>query len=46
MFQYARVGSPLELLDAGTATRRWRDGLIARFDGLGDRYPLFPTSAG
>jgi len=45
MFQYARVGSPLELLTAGTATRRWRDALIARFDALGDRYPLYPSEA-
>jgi glutathione S-transferase len=42
VFQYARLGSPLELLRAGTALRRWRDGLVARFDHLGDRFPGYP----
>ncbi len=42
MFQYARLGSPREILPAGTAVRRWRDALIARFDRLGDRYPAYP----
>jgi glutathione S-transferase-like protein len=38
MFQYARLGCPDEFLDEGTALRRWRDGLVQAFDGLGDRY--------
>jgi glutathione S-transferase len=44
VFQYARLGSPLELLRAGTALRRWRDGLVARFDHLGDRFPHYPDT--
>jgi glutathione S-transferase len=44
MFQYARLGSPHELLPAGTAVRRWRDALVARFDHLGDRYPGYPEN--
>jgi glutathione S-transferase len=43
VFQYARLGSPAELLRAGTALRRWRDGLVARFDHLGDRFPGYPA---
>jgi len=42
VFQYARLGSPHEILPAGTATRRWRDALVSRFDQLGDRYPGYP----
>jgi glutathione S-transferase len=42
-FQYARLGSPHELLREGTAVRRWRDAIITRFDGLGDRYPGYPA---
>lgn len=43
VFQYARLGSPHEILRPDTALRRWRDALIARFDHLGDRYPAYPT---
>ncbi len=43
VFQYARLGSPMELLRAGTALRRWRDGLVSRFDRLGDRFPTYPA---
>src|SRR5262249_58387653 len=43
MFQYARLGCPDEFLDEGTALRRWRDGLVQAFDGLGDRYPGYPS---
>jgi glutathione S-transferase len=43
VFQYARLGSPLELLRAGTALRRWRDQLVAKFDHLGDRFPTYPS---
>jgi glutathione S-transferase len=44
MFQYARLGCPDEFLAEGTALRRWRDGLVRAFDGLGDRYPGYPTA--
>jgi glutathione S-transferase len=44
-FQYARLGCPDEFLKEGTALRRWRDQLVRAFDGLGDRYPGYPTPA-
>ena len=44
VFQYARLGCPDEFLAEGTALRRWRDGLVQAFDGLGDRYPGYPAS--
>jgi glutathione S-transferase len=43
VFQYARLGCPDEFLDEGSALRRWRDGLVRAFDGLGDRYPGYPA---
>ena len=43
VFQYARLGCPRELLGGLPAVRRWRDGLVARFDGLGDRFPGYPA---
>jgi glutathione S-transferase len=42
VFQYARLGSPHELLPNGTAVRRWRDAIVARFDHLGDHFPAYP----
>ena len=45
VFQYARLGCPDEFLSEDTALRRWRDGLVRAFDGLGDRYPGYPFSA-
>jgi glutathione S-transferase len=42
-FQYARLGSPLELLPNGTAMRHWRDAIAAKFDRLGDRFPAYPA---
>jgi glutathione S-transferase len=41
-FQYARLGSPHDFVGAGTAVRRWRDEIAARFNRLGDRYPAYP----
>jgi glutathione S-transferase len=43
VFEYARLGSPLENLGPETALRRWRDRLVARFDHLGDRFPAYPA---
>jgi glutathione S-transferase len=43
--QQARLGSPEDFIAEGTAVRRWRDGLAAAFDGLGNRYPLHPAAA-
>jgi glutathione S-transferase len=44
VFQYARLGSPHEFLAEGTPLRRWRDGLVQAFDGLGDLYPGYPAA--
>ena len=44
VLQYARLGCPEEFLGEGTALRRWRDGLVRAFDGLGDRYPGYPAA--
>jgi hypothetical protein len=44
VFQYARLGSPDEFLAEGTPLRRWRDGLVQAFAGLGDRYPGYPAA--
>jgi glutathione S-transferase len=43
VFQYARLGSPLEALRSETAVRHWRDRLVASFDCLGDRFPAYPA---
>ncbi len=43
VFQYARLGCPREVLGGLPAVRRWRGGLVARFDGLGDRFPGNPA---
>ncbi len=45
VFQWARVGSPSDVLsDAGktAAIRDWRARMVALYDGLGDRFPLYP----
>jgi glutathione S-transferase len=44
VLQYARLGSPRELLPEGSATRRWRNAIVAMFDALGDRYPGYPAT--
>jgi glutathione S-transferase len=44
VFQYARLGCPDEFLAPGTALHAWRDSLAAAFDGLGNRYPGYPTA--
>lgn len=43
VFQYARLGCPEEFVAEGSALRRWRDGLVRMYAGLGDRYPGYPT---
>ena len=44
VFQYARLGCPYEMLAGGSALRRWRDGLAAAFDGLGNGAPGYPET--
>ena len=46
IFQWARVGSPRDVLaDAPqvSAVRDWRARMVALYDGLGDRFPLYPA---
>jgi glutathione S-transferase len=43
VFQYARLGSPHEFLESGSAVRRWRDAIAASFNRIGDRYPGYPA---
>lgn len=40
-FQWARVVSPLALLEAEDPVRRWLDGLLGLFGGLGRDVPAF-----
>jgi glutathione S-transferase len=46
VFQYARLGSPHEIVPPGSAVRRWRDRLVGCFDQLGDRFPAYPANPG
>jgi glutathione S-transferase len=46
VFQYARIGSPRDVLagaDRLEATRDWRARMVALHGGLGDRFPGYPT---
>jgi glutathione S-transferase len=45
MLQYARLGCPDDFLGEDSALRRWRDGLVKAFSGLGDLYPGYPAPA-
>ena len=42
VFQWARLGSPHEVVKPDTALAQWRARMIALFDGLGDRFPAYP----
>ncbi len=45
VFQWARVGSPRDVLakpDGMDGVRAWRARMVALYDGLGDRFPLYP----
>jgi glutathione S-transferase len=49
VFQWARVGSPRDVLaqtDRLNAVRDWRTRMIALYDSLADRFPLYPESRG
>jgi glutathione S-transferase len=46
VFQWARIGSPRDVLPEGSgveALRAWRGRMIALYDGLGDRFAGYPT---
>jgi glutathione S-transferase len=45
VFQWARVGSPRDVLAGAAhmdAVRAWRERMVASYDGLGDRFALYP----
>jgi glutathione S-transferase len=46
VFQWARIGSPRDVLPAGAGVdelRDWRTRMVALYDNLGDRFPGYPT---
>ena len=42
IFQWARLGSPKEVVAQGSAIAEWRRRMIALFGNLGDRFPGYP----
>ena len=48
VFQWARVGSPRDVLEGTTemdATRAWRERMVTLHDDLGNRFALYPTES-
>jgi glutathione S-transferase len=45
VFQWARLGSPHDLVRQGSAVERWRARMIALFGGLADKFPGYPAPA-
>jgi glutathione S-transferase len=43
VFQWARLGSPQDIVKAGMTITRWRAGMSALFDGLADKFPPYPV---
>jgi glutathione S-transferase len=43
VFQWARLGSPHDVVKPDTALARWRWRMMALFDGLADKFPPYPT---
>jgi glutathione S-transferase len=43
VFQWARLGSPKEVVTQGSAIADWRARMIALFGNLGDRFPGYPS---
>lgn len=44
LFQWARLGSPRDLVKKESAIDGWRTRMISLFDGLADKFPQYPTS--
>lgn len=42
VFQWARLGSPHDVLPAESTVKSWRQRMISLFDGLADRFPGYP----
>lgn len=45
VFQWARLGSPTDLVPAGSALARWRSTMIGLFGGLADKFAAYPTQS-
>jgi len=45
VFQWARIGSPRDVLPCMTAMRDWRARMVALYDDLGSRFGTYPTEA-
>lgn len=43
VFQWARLGSPKEVITAGSSLAQWRERMIALYDNLADRFPAYPA---
>jgi glutathione S-transferase len=43
VFQWARLGSPKEVVAPGSAIAHWRRRMILLFGNLGDRFPGYPV---
>lgn len=43
VFQWARLGSPHDLVRPGSAIERWRSSMISLFGGLADMFPGYPA---
>jgi glutathione S-transferase len=43
VFQWARLGSPYDLVKADSAIAAWRATMIGLHDGLGDLFPSYPA---
>jgi glutathione S-transferase len=44
IFQWARLGSPREVVAEGSALVAWRSRMVALYDNLGDRFPGYPAA--
>ena len=44
--QWARLGSPREILVEGSAVHAWRERMVGLFDHLGNRFPAYPEQRG
>jgi glutathione S-transferase len=42
VFQWARLGSPRDVVAPGSALAEWRSRMIKLFDGLADKFPGYP----
>ncbi len=44
LFQWARLGSPQDLVREQSALAAWRKRMIGLFDGLADKFPHYPST--